>query len=701
MKKILFVVLTAATAVIATAADVAIYSRMTPAKGETLAGERLDVDVRLVKDLNLLPRWEGTRFASDVAACTDYLKESDESWARLAAACDAARKGGYEIAVESDELKFAMPVWKRLLKEFPHPTFSNRVDLTAEGFWEAYRAKYREILAKLPKEVTTVMIRTGENYSDQDKAASGQTLCDYAGFGEAYARDMARIIEETRALVVDEGGRRLVWRTWDLGNDGFHANPDTFDRVMLRVKNRKGLTLSIKFCETDYWCYNRFNPCIGRGGIDVVVEAQTSREYEGKSAFPNYLGFEHGAAFRSAAATGVVKGYWIWGLGTGGWGGPTVKTDVWYRMNYDTTRALARNPQLDPGRVLRDWCAAEFGEAAADGVAAALAPSHDCVRQAFYVAPYAKRHHGWKPNGGLVRDDIIMGPERQDEWLMGDTGLLPMYRSTREEEFEVVLAEKRAASALARKMRATFEGERDRIVAAKGERAYREALTGFVYLEKLVAVMEHFVNGMFLAYRYRDDGQAATRRAAIDELTAWRAAWADYNLSVPKLPAAPTLYRSLLDAKRQQADGAMASVCEKTLAALGAADGFVFEHPAIDVADPVATAKWWCENLGFEITKQKTDDTHTTFMVDVTGRIAIELYRARTQPKAPDYAAQDPLTLHFGFTTDDVDATIARLTKAGATLVVHEKAPGFDGAMMRDPYGLAIQFVKRAQKVTK
>lgn len=88
-------------------------------------------------------------------------------------------------------------------------------------------------------------------------------------------------------------------------------------------------------------------------------------------------------------------------------------------------------------------------------------------------------------------------------------------------------------------------------------------------------------------------------------------------------------------------------------------------------------------------------------MVDVTGRIAIELYRARTQPKAPDYAAQDPLTLHFGFTTDDVDATIARLTKAGATLVVHEKAPGFDGAMMRDPYGLAIQFVKRAQKVTK
>ena len=75
------------------------------------------------------------------------------------------------------------------------------------------------------------------------------------------------------------------------------------------------------------------------------------------------------------------------------------------------------------------------------------------------------------------------------------------------------------------------------------------------------------------------------------------------------------------------------------------------------------------------------------------------MYRAKTQPVAPDYANMDPLTLHFGFTSKDVDADIERLTKAGATLVVHEKAPGFDGAMMRDPSGIAIQFVKREQSV--
>ena len=128
-------------------------------------------------------------------------------------------------------------------------------------------------------------------------------------------------------------------------------------------------------------------------------------------------------------------------------------------------------------------------------------------------------------------------------------------------------------------------------------------------------------------------------------------------------------------------------------------EGFVLEHPAIDVADPLATADWWCKNLGFTVTMQKDDETHTTFMVDASGRVAIELYRARTQPKAPDYASMDPLTLHFGFISKDVDADVQRLTRAGATLVKREQRPGFDGAMMRDPSGIAIQFVKREKSV--
>ena len=132
--------------------------------------------------------------------------------------------------------------------------------------------------------------------------------------------------------------------------------------------------------------------------------------------------------------------------------------------------------------------------------------------------------------------------------------------------------------------------------------------------------------------------------------------------------------------------------CEKEAA-------LVLEHPAIDVADPVATAAWWCENLGFTVTMQKTDETHTTFICDASGRVAIEMYRAKTQPVAPNYAEMDPLTLHFGFTSKDVDADIERLVAAGATLLSHDVNPGFDGAMLRDPSGICIQLVKREKSV--
>ena len=77
--------------------------------------------------------------------------------------------------------------------------------------------------------------------------------------------------------------------------------------------------------------------------------------------------------------------------------------------------------------------------------------------------------------------------------------------------------------------------------------------------------------------------------------------------------------------------------------------GFVMEHTAIDVADPAAVADWWVKNLGFEITMQKEDTTHTTFIVDKTGKIAVELYRAPDGTTPPDYKAMRPLQLHRKF----------------------------------------------------
>ena len=111
------------------------------------------------------------------------------------------------------------------------------------------------------------------------------------------------------------------------------------------------------------------------------------------------------------------------------------------------------------------------------------------------------------------------------------------------------------------------------------------------------------------------------------------------------------------------------------------------EHIGFNVAEPQKVMDWWCANLGFT-------QTHPAFVVDSTGQMAIEFYRNDAAP-IPDYTAISPLTLHIAFLSEDVDADAARLVAAGATLLETVHKPGFDMAMLRDPFGLAIQFVTR------
>lgn len=117
------------------------------------------------------------------------------------------------------------------------------------------------------------------------------------------------------------------------------------------------------------------------------------------------------------------------------------------------------------------------------------------------------------------------------------------------------------------------------------------------------------------------------------------------------------------------------------------------EHIGFNVAEPQKVMDWWCANLGFT-------QTHPAFVVDSTGQMAIEFYRNDAAP-IPDYTAISPLTLHIAFLSEDVDADTARLVAAGATLLETVHKPGFDMAMLRDPFGLAIQFVTRGTPILR
>jgi glyoxylase I family protein len=75
----------------------------------------------------------------------------------------------------------------------------------------------------------------------------------------------------------------------------------------------------------------------------------------------------------------------------------------------------------------------------------------------------------------------------------------------------------------------------------------------------------------------------------------------------------------------------------------------------------------------------------------------MELYR-NPRVAVPDYQAMDPLLVHIAFASEDPQRDRDRLVAAGASVVDdYTKTPAGDElVMLRDPWGIALQLVKRA-----
>jgi len=120
------------------------------------------------------------------------------------------------------------------------------------------------------------------------------------------------------------------------------------------------------------------------------------------------------------------------------------------------------------------------------------------------------------------------------------------------------------------------------------------------------------------------------------------------------------------------------------------------EHLALNVADPVAVAAWYCQHLGLSIAFRIPDAPYTHFLADSSGTALLEIY-CNPPDQVPAYAHMDPLLLHIAFVSADPDADTKALISAGATLVQDlHLDDGSHLVMLRDPWGLALQLCKRA-----
>jgi catechol 2,3-dioxygenase-like lactoylglutathione lyase family enzyme len=121
------------------------------------------------------------------------------------------------------------------------------------------------------------------------------------------------------------------------------------------------------------------------------------------------------------------------------------------------------------------------------------------------------------------------------------------------------------------------------------------------------------------------------------------------------------------------------------------------EHVAYQVEDPPAFARWYAQHLGLTITRVQPDPPFGHFLADDGNTVMLEVYN-NPAVAVPDYAGIDPFVLHVAFSVPDVPSVRARLLGAGATAVgeVQVSPAGDQLAMLRDPWGLPIQLVRRA-----
>jgi glyoxylase I family protein len=122
------------------------------------------------------------------------------------------------------------------------------------------------------------------------------------------------------------------------------------------------------------------------------------------------------------------------------------------------------------------------------------------------------------------------------------------------------------------------------------------------------------------------------------------------------------------------------------------------EHFALQVPDPVAMADWYVKHLGFFIARSGGEPSHARFIKDASGSVMVEIYR-NPAASIPDYKSADPLLMHLAYVSNELARDCDRLVQAGAVVVddLMTTSAGDAIVMLRDPWGVPIQLVKRAR----
>ncbi len=225
------------------------------------------------------------------------------------------------------------------------------------------RIQIDELFKTFP-ELDGLVIRFGETYLFDTPYHSGGN--PVPGQGKESIEGHVKMINILRDEVCVKRDKKLFYRTWDFGNF-FHTNPEVYNAITDRIEPHKNLAFSIKYTKGDFHRLTPFNPTLGIGKHNYIVEYQCQPEYYGKGAHADYLfngmlnGFEEYSQIMKPGEKTSIKnltddpkfiGLWTWSRG-GGWQGPYIKNELWCDLNAFTAVDWANNTSLSENDVIK------------------------------------------------------------------------------------------------------------------------------------------------------------------------------------------------------------------------------------------------------------------------------------------------------------------------------------------------------------
>lgn len=278
--------------------------------------------------------WDGV--AEKYGKTAIFPKESEErKWVESRKA--ELTKLYEEAVAENLKVSFMMDIIvfpKSLINAFPQILDDKgEIDIQKPLTQALMKDMFEEMFREFPQ-ISGIYVRYGETYAQERYGIPYHTGNNpIIGGDERYHLTLIQLLID---VVCEKYKREVYYRTWGFAK--FQHDRETYLRVSEKIPVNDRFYFCIKHTSGDFWRCVRFNQSLNCGKHKQIVEVQSAREYEGKGAYPNYIGndvingaeelkwlmtSEENQSLRDVVnvENSLVKGIWTWSRG-GGWDGP-------------------------------------------------------------------------------------------------------------------------------------------------------------------------------------------------------------------------------------------------------------------------------------------------------------------------------------------------------------------------------------------